>query len=49
MVRSFDGEDVPFDCQPAEFVYRILIDQDHRFSLARYFDTPWFMTYGESD
>lgn len=49
VVRSFDGEDVPFDCQAAEFVCRILVDPHHRFTMARYFDTHWFMNYRESD
>ncbi|MFJ9585866.1 SMI1/KNR4 family protein [Streptomyces acidicola] len=48
VVRSFDGEDVPFDSQAAEFVCRILIDQHHPFTMARYFDTHWFMNYRES-
>ncbi|MCX5388727.1 SMI1/KNR4 family protein [Streptomyces sp. NBC_00094] len=47
-VRSFDGEDVPFDCQAAEFVCRILVDPHHPFTMARYFDTHWFMNYRES-
>ncbi|MEV5936420.1 hypothetical protein ACIQCD_18970 [Streptomyces sp. NPDC093250] len=37
------GEDVPFDCQAAEFVCRILVDPHHPFTMARYFDTHWFM------
>ncbi|MFF0746708.1 SMI1/KNR4 family protein [Streptomyces sp. NPDC004111] len=45
VVRSFDGEDVPFDCQAAEFVCRILIDPHHPFTMAHYFDTHWFMNY----
>ncbi|MHC0433033.1 SMI1/KNR4 family protein [Streptomyces sp. O3] len=49
VVRSFDGEDVPFDCQTAEFVSRILVDPHHPFTMARYFDTHWFMNYRESD
>ncbi|MFF2330009.1 MULTISPECIES: hypothetical protein [unclassified Streptomyces] len=49
VVRSFDGETVPFDCQAAEFVCRILIDPHHSFTMARYFDTHWFMSYGEDD
>jgi hypothetical protein len=49
VVRSFDGEDVPFDCQAAEFVCRVLTEPHHRFTLARYFDTHWFMNYRESD
>ncbi|MET9670866.1 hypothetical protein ABZY19_36880 [Streptomyces sp. NPDC006475] len=49
VVRSFDGEDVSFDCQAAEFVCRILIDPHHPFTMARYFDTHWFMNYQESD
>ncbi|MFE9644848.1 SMI1/KNR4 family protein [Streptomyces sp. NPDC006365] len=47
VVRSFDGEYVPFDCQAAEFVCRILIDRHHPFTMARYFDTHWFMNYRE--
>lgn len=49
VVRSFVDEDVPFDCQAAEFVCRILVDPHHRFTMARYFDTHWFMTYRDSD
>ncbi|WP_234371904.1 MULTISPECIES: hypothetical protein [unclassified Streptomyces] len=49
VVRSFDGEDVPFDCQTAEFVCRILVDPHHPFTMARYFDTHWFMNYRKSD
>ncbi|MFE7595540.1 SMI1/KNR4 family protein [Streptomyces sp. NPDC057494] len=48
VVRSFDNKDVPFDCQAAEFVCRILIDPHHPFTMARYFDTHWFMNYRES-
>lgn len=47
VVRAFDGEDVLFDCQVAEFVCRILIDPHHRFTMARYFNTHWFMNYRE--
>ncbi|MEV4974603.1 hypothetical protein [Streptomyces scopuliridis] len=47
VVRSFDGEDVPFDYQAAEFVCRILIDPLHPYTMAHYFDTHWFMNYGE--
>ncbi|MFE9611891.1 hypothetical protein [Streptomyces sp. NPDC006012] len=47
VVRSFDGEDVPFDCQAAQFVCRILIDPHHRFTMARYYATHWFMNYRE--
>ncbi|MFE0450957.1 hypothetical protein ACFW2D_06655 [Streptomyces sp. NPDC058914] len=49
VVRTFDGEYVPFDCQAAEFVCRILVDPHHPFTMARYFDTHWFMNYRESD
>ncbi|MFD9722372.1 hypothetical protein [Streptomyces sp. NPDC059072] len=49
VVRSFDGEDVAFDCQAAEFVCRILIDPHHPFTMACFFDTHWFMNYGHSD
>lgn len=47
VVRYFDGEDVSFNCQAAEFVCRILVDPHHRFTMARYFDTHWFMSYQE--
>ncbi|MET8969435.1 hypothetical protein [Streptomyces hydrogenans] len=46
VVRSSDGEDVPFDRPTAEFVCRILLDPHHRFTMARYFDTHWFMSHG---
>ncbi|HCA85815.1 MAG TPA: hypothetical protein DEQ61_10140 [Streptomyces sp.] len=49
VVRSFDDEDVSFDCQTAEFVCSILIDPHHPFTMARFFDTHWFMNYRESD
>lgn len=49
VVRSFDGEDVAFDCTAAEFVCRILVDPHHPFTMARYFDTHWFLNYLESD
>ncbi|MGH4029386.1 hypothetical protein ACQB60_10675 [Actinomycetota bacterium Odt1-20B] len=45
VVRSFDGEDVVFDCQVAEFVCRILIDPYHPFTIARHFDTHRFMSH----
>ncbi|MFD0355276.1 hypothetical protein ACFVHW_16305 [Streptomyces sp. NPDC127110] len=45
-VHTFDGETVPFDCSTAEFVCRILLDPSHPFTMARYFDTHWFMNYG---
>lgn len=45
LVQSFDGEDVLFDCRATEFVCRILTDPHHRFTMARYFDTHWFMNY----
>ncbi|MER5986988.1 SMI1/KNR4 family protein [Streptomyces sp. NPDC001787] len=44
-VQMFDGETVPFDCPTAEFVCRILLEPDHPFTMARYFDTHWFMNY----
>ncbi|MDF3298907.1 hypothetical protein [Streptomyces tropicalis] len=47
VVRSFDGQDVPFQCQAAEFVCRILVDPHHPFTMARCFDTHWFMNYRE--
>ncbi|MFJ8091790.1 SMI1/KNR4 family protein [Streptomyces griseofuscus] len=46
VVRSFDGKDLAFDCRAAEFVCRILVDPHHPYTLARYFDAHWFMTYG---
>ncbi|WP_189314274.1 SMI1/KNR4 family protein [Streptomyces brasiliensis] len=49
VVRSFDGKDAAFDCQAAEFVCRILIDPHHPYTMARYFDTHWFMSYRKSD
>ncbi|MCX4985078.1 hypothetical protein [Streptomyces sp. NBC_00572] len=47
VVRSFDGGDVPFGCGAAEFVCRVLTDTRHPFTMARYFDTHWFMSYRE--
>ncbi|MFJ4356697.1 hypothetical protein ACIP25_10540 [Streptomyces massasporeus] len=47
VVRSFDGEDVPFAYRTAEFVCRVLTEPHHRFTMARYFDTHWFMNYRE--
>ncbi|MFF1917345.1 hypothetical protein ACFVYE_38490 [Streptomyces sp. NPDC058239] len=49
VVRSFDGKDIPFGYQAAQFVCHILIDPHHPFTMARYFDTHWFMNYRESD
>ncbi|MFC7304174.1 hypothetical protein ACFQVC_08115 [Streptomyces monticola] len=50
VVRSFDGEDdLTFDCRTAEFVCRILTDAHHPFTMARCFDTHWFMNYGGND
>lgn len=49
VVRTFDGEDVPFGCRAAEFVCRALTDRSHPFTLARYFDTHWFMHHGRDD
>lgn len=48
VVRSFDGEDSTFEYQAAEFVCRILIDQHHPYTMARSFETHWFMSYQES-
>ncbi|MFC5219897.1 hypothetical protein [Streptomyces coerulescens] len=47
VVRSFDGEDVPFDSRTAQFVCRILTDPHHPFTMAHFFDTHWFMNYRE--
>ncbi|MFF5922672.1 hypothetical protein ACFY8C_30735 [Streptomyces flavochromogenes] len=44
-VRTFDDENVPFECSTAEFVCRILLERDHPFTMAHYFDTHWFMTF----
>ncbi|MGW6414455.1 hypothetical protein [Streptomyces sp. NPDC055055] len=44
-IQTFDGANVPFACSIAEFVCRILLEEDHPFTMARYFDTHWFMTY----
>ncbi|MDI1453151.1 hypothetical protein NHG22_04915 [Streptomyces sp. ATE26] len=49
MVRSFDNMNLPFDRQAAEFVCPVLIDPHHPFTMARYFDTHWFMNYRTSD
>jgi hypothetical protein len=49
VVRSFDGEDVSFGYGAAEFVCRVLLDPQHRFTMARFFDTHWFMNYAQSD
>lgn len=49
VVRSFDNKDFLFDCQAAEFVCRILVDPHHQFTMARYYDTHWFMNYREAD
>ncbi|WP_037861892.1 hypothetical protein [Streptomyces sp. NRRL S-340] len=49
VVRSCDGEDVPYDCRTAEFVCRILVDPHHRFTTARYFGTHWFMNCRQAD
>lgn len=49
VIQSFDGEDIPFDCQTAEFVCRVLTEPDHPFTMAHYFDTHWFMSYTEID
>jgi hypothetical protein len=45
VVQSFDYELFSFDCRMAEFVCRILVDPHHPFTMARYFDTHWFMGY----
>ncbi|MGR8009516.1 hypothetical protein [Streptomyces hypolithicus] len=49
VVQTFDGEIIPFDCPAAEFVCRILLDPNHPFTMACYFDTHWFMNYRESE
>lgn len=49
VVRSFDNKDLPFTCRTAEFVCRILVDPHHPYTMARYFDTHWFMNYREAD
>ncbi|MET9594449.1 hypothetical protein ABZY45_26500 [Streptomyces sp. NPDC006516] len=48
-VQTFDGELAHFDCPAAEFVCRILVDRHHPFTMARYFDTHWFMSYREGE
>ncbi|MFH8236192.1 hypothetical protein ACSLFT_01950 [Streptomyces sp. G6] len=48
LVRSFDGEDLVFDCGAAEFVCRVLVDPHHPYTMARYFDTHWFMNYRDA-
>ncbi|ALO91470.1 hypothetical protein SHL15_0261 [Streptomyces hygroscopicus subsp. limoneus] len=49
VVRSFDDKDVPFDRQAAEFVCRVLVGPDHRFTMARCFYPHWFMNYQQRD
>ncbi|MEV7686662.1 hypothetical protein ACFW1F_15310 [Streptomyces bungoensis] len=48
VVRSVGDTDTPFDCRAAEFVCRILVDPHHPFTLARWYDTPFFESYRES-
>ncbi|MCX4808724.1 SMI1/KNR4 family protein [Streptomyces sp. NBC_01214] len=48
-IRTFDDDVVPFDCSAAEFICRILLDPHHPFTMARYFDTHWFMNYRENE
>ncbi|MEV0174634.1 hypothetical protein AB0I00_26385 [Streptomyces sp. NPDC050803] len=48
VVQSFDGEELHFGGRAAEFVCRLLVDPHHPYSLARHFDTHWFMTYRET-
>ncbi|MFJ9831224.1 2-oxo acid dehydrogenase subunit E2 [Streptomyces sp. NPDC101169] len=49
VVRSFDNtRDLAFGPGTARFVCHALVDPLHPYSLARYFDTHWFMTYGVS-
>ncbi|MGW7329180.1 hypothetical protein ACWGIU_11445 [Streptomyces sp. NPDC054840] len=48
-MQTFDGEIVPFDCPTAEFVCRILLEKDHPFTMAHYFDTHWFMPYHSNE
>nr|WP_236070550.1 SMI1/KNR4 family protein [Streptomyces polyasparticus] len=48
LVRSFDGEDLVFACGTAEFVCRILVDRHHPYTMARYFDTHWFLSYRDA-
>ena len=46
VVRSFDNtKDHLFDSGTARFVCRILVDPHHPYTMARYFDTHWFMSY----
>ncbi|MEU5216591.1 hypothetical protein AB0G79_10380 [Streptomyces sp. NPDC020807] len=49
VISSSDGEEVPFGCQTAEFVCRVLVEPHHPFTMAHFFDTHWFMTYREDD
>ncbi|MFG2263641.1 hypothetical protein [Streptomyces sp. NPDC048720] len=49
VVRSFDNtRDLASGPGTARFVCHALVDPLHPYSLARYFDTHWFMTYGVS-
>ncbi|MFG2233654.1 hypothetical protein ACGFNX_27320 [Streptomyces sp. NPDC048723] len=48
-VRTFDDDVALFDCSAAEFICRILLDAHHPFTMARYFDSHWFLNYRESE
>ncbi|MBO1334783.1 hypothetical protein [Streptomyces sp. VRA16 Mangrove soil] len=49
VVRSFDGEIQEFPGSTAAFICRILTDPHHPYTLARYFDTHWFLSHSYSD
>ncbi|MFD7731056.1 SMI1/KNR4 family protein [Kitasatospora phosalacinea] len=38
-----------FDCSAGEFIYRMLSDPQHPYSLAKFFETHWFAPAGEVD
>ncbi|MFF9178316.1 SMI1/KNR4 family protein [Streptomyces sp. NPDC014793] len=49
VVRSFDNtRDLVLDSGTARFVCRILVDPHHPYTMARYFDTHWFMSHRTS-
>ncbi|WP_345675257.1 hypothetical protein [Yinghuangia aomiensis] len=48
------SEDIPdsweqYDGSTAEFVYRMLTDRQHPFSIARHFDIHWFQSYARGE
>ncbi|MFD9871741.1 hypothetical protein ACFXI8_26840 [Streptomyces niveus] len=44
MVLTSEGQEVSFACTAVEFVCNILLDPEHRFTMADEIDIHWFMT-----